>query len=122
MKKIPGKADEVRHILFLIPLVLQNIISDYENPVFALFTVMINLCRLVCARKISLSQIELLHHYINVYFEYRRECFPNINLRPKHHFLKHYPDLIQQFGPLKNLFSMHFEHKHQYFKNIAKKM
>lgn len=120
MKKLPGKADEVRHMLFLMPIVLMAVITNFEDPMYLLLSAMINMCRIICAEKITESQRELLNHYIYIYFDFRNQCLPNINLRPKHNFLQHYPDLIKQFGPLKNLSSLHFEHKHQYFKNIAK--
>ncbi|XP_058974396.1 uncharacterized protein LOC131800730 [Musca domestica] len=34
-------------------------------------------------------------------------------LKPKHHFLTHYPTAIKKCGPLKNLWSMRFEAKHR---------
>lgn len=39
---------------------------------------------------------------------------------PKHEFLRHYPWLINQFGPLKHLWTLRFESKHQFFKNFVK--
>ena len=83
-------------------------------------SVMIEMCRIINAPTISKNQTALLSHIIRVYFQYRKECFPNIKLRPKHHFICHYPDLIRKLGPLKNLWTLSFEQKHQYFKNKAK--
>lgn len=50
----------------------------------------------------------------------RTELFPQIPLRPKHHYLTHYPYLIRKFGPLKHLWTLREESKHRYFKNILK--
>ncbi|XP_073847068.1 uncharacterized protein [Musca autumnalis] len=119
MKKLPGKADEIRHMLFLMPHVLMSVVKNFEDPVYLLLSSMINMCRLICAQRISETEVELLNHFISMYFVFRQECFPNKNLRPKHHFLQHYPDFIRQFGPLKNLSTLHFEHKHQYFKSFS---
>lgn len=44
------------------------------------------------------------------------EVFPQEKLLPKHHFLEHYPELIQEFGPLAALWTMRFEAKHGFFK------
>ena len=40
-------------------------------------------------------------------------------MTPKFHFLIHYPKLIAQYGPLKYIWYMRFEAKHQYFKKLA---
>ena len=47
------------------------------------------------------------------------ECFPeNKGLKPKFHFLIHYPTLIKKFGPLIYLWTLRFEAKHSYFKGL----
>lgn len=43
------------------------------------------------------------HRYLQV--------FPEKKLLPKHHFLEHYPQLIQAFGPLVALWTMRFDAK-----------
>lgn len=48
-----------------------------------------------------------------------QEVFPNLQLRPKHHFIEHYPQLIKCFGPLVHLWTMRFEGKHKVFKKIV---
>lgn len=49
-----------------------------------------------------------------------QEVFPDCELKPKHHFLEHYPYLIRQFGPLVALWTMRFESKHSFFKRVAR--
>lgn len=44
-----------------------------------------------------------------------RKKFPQ-PLRPKHHFLIHYPELILKFGPLIKVWTLRFESKHTFFK------
>uniref|UniRef100_A0A8C1MVV7 Uncharacterized protein n=1 Tax=Cyprinus carpio TaxID=7962 RepID=A0A8C1MVV7_CYPCA len=48
--------------------------------------------------------------------------FPDHPLKPKHHYLLHYPDLILKFGPLIRLWTLRFESKHSYFKECARKL
>lgn len=38
------------------------------------------------------------------------------------HYMIHYPSCIEKFGPLSHLWAMRFEAKHQYFKDIARKV
>ena len=55
--------------------------------------------------------------------EYLGECqrlFPEVNLRAKHHYLAHYPDLILEFGPLVRVWTLRFESKHSYFKRCLR--
>ena len=47
------------------------------------------------------------------------DCFPDFNLRPKHHFMEHYPHLIRCFGPLVELWTMRCESKHSFFKKVV---
>lgn len=49
-----------------------------------------------------------------------KNCF-NITLKPKHHFLTHYPTVIRKQGPVKQFWMMPFESKHKYFTNLAKR-
>ncbi|XP_054086064.1 uncharacterized protein LOC128921781 [Zeugodacus cucurbitae] len=48
------------------------------------------------------------------------------NLKPKHHFLVHYPHAIEKCGPLKFIWAMRFEAKHKdtkiYFNNITSRV
>lgn len=72
------------------------------------------------ALKLSIGQVALLKSLILQYIELRVQLFPNVNLRPKHHFLVHYPYLIKKFGPLRFVWTMRYESKHRFFKNILK--
>lgn len=48
-----------------------------------------------------------------------QEALPSLRLRPKHHYIEHYPHLIKCFGPLVHLWTMRFEGKHKVFKKIV---
>lgn len=52
----------------------------------------------------------------------RKEMFPDKPLKPKHHYLSHYPDLTIRFGPLICLWTLRFESKHTYFEQCARKL
>ena len=47
------------------------------------------------------------------------ELFPE-SLKPKHHFLVHYPTIMRRMGPLWNLSTMRCEHKNQDLKKYVK--
>jgi hypothetical protein len=69
---------------------------------------------------ISRRQVAYLLGLIEEYLYDRSETFSDKPLKPKHHYLCHYPSLILQFGPLLRLWTMRFESKHSYFKRCAR--
>lgn len=60
----------------------------------------------------TLSDLISKHHesYINIFKD---------TLKPKHHFMVHYPTVIKLLGPLKHLWSFRFESKHQMSKQYC---
>lgn len=46
--------------------------------------------------------------------------FPENRLIPKHHFVEHYPHLIQKFGPPTECWTVRFEAKHSFFKKVVR--
>ncbi|XP_047233654.1 uncharacterized protein LOC124875491 [Girardinichthys multiradiatus] len=46
--------------------------------------------------------------------------FPDVKLLPKHHYLDHYPQMIRFFGPLVEHWTMRFEAKHSFFKQVIR--
>lgn len=78
--------------------------------------------KLVCAPKIHTNQVAYLKLLVDEYLESRAAIFSDRPLKPKHHFLLHYPDLIIKFGPLIHLWTLRFESKHTYFKQCALKL
>lgn len=72
------------------------------------------------AQCISLAQISSMRHTIFEYLELRVKLFPEVKLRPKHHYITHYPHLTKQFGPLIRFWTMRFESKHSFFKNVIR--
>lgn len=75
---------------------------------------------LICSPHINGSQIAILSTAIDEYLENRFTLFPDNRMKPKHHFLKHYPLLILIFGPLIRTWTIKFESKHSYFKKCVR--
>ncbi len=48
------------------------------------------------------------------------KVFPDFVLRPKHHYIEHYSQLIWTYGPLRDAWTMRFEGKHKFFKQIIR--
>ena len=63
----------------------------------------------------EIEYLTYLQLIISQYISMREMLFPDVKLRPKHHYLLHYPELILQFGPLIKVWTMRFESKHRFF-------
>ena len=50
----------------------------------------------------------------------RKELFSNVELRPKHHYLSHYSNLINEFGILIKIWTLRYESKHTFFKMMVR--
>lgn len=118
--KIRGTASQIKRLLLILPLAIYDSIKNIENDVWLLILCLREICSLTFASALSFGQVALLQEKINEYLLLRLKCFPNIKLRPKHHYISHYPSLTISFGPLKHLWTLRFESKHRYFKNIIK--
>ena len=67
-----------------------------------------------------ISLVELIREYFNLR-KAVQDKFENYlsTLKPKHHFLTHYPSAIEKFGPPITYWTGHMESRHRLAKNIA---
>ena len=118
--KIGSHAVQCWCLLRLLPLMLASFLPEMSDPVWELVLLFRHIVELICASKISHVQVAYLNRLIEDYICDRQELFPDEPLKPKHHYLSHYPWLIYEFGPLINLWTMRMESKHTFFKRAAR--
>lgn len=108
----------IRHI----PLIFIDIF-DSENPEWKercnLIKILLKCMLCIFAPNISLDMIAILENDISQMLQSVRKVFPNKNLKPKEHFLIHYPRIMREMGPIVFLWCMRFEAKHLHFKKLA---
>ena len=119
-KRLGGNAVQNWCLLRLLPLIISCPNSEFGDPVWQLMLLLIRVTALVCAPKLSIGQVACMQLLIEEYLTMRFEQFPEAKMRPKHHFLLHYPALTMQFGPLIRVWTMRFEAKHSYFKRCMR--
>lgn len=66
----------------------------------------------VFAPNLRENYIVQLEHLIEQHHRLVLATFKDFTLKPKHHFMIHYPRNIRQVGPLVHLWCMRFEGKH----------
>jgi hypothetical protein len=120
-KKLHGSASQNRNFLRLLPLFLHGLVKNLNHPVYQQILLLKKLCEIVCSPRISAFQLFNLKDMINDYLYERINLFPKKKLRPKHHYLLHYPLLIKKFGPLIRLHTLRCESKNKVIKTIANK-
>jgi hypothetical protein len=118
--KIVGHAVQVWHLIRFFPLLIGLKIKDTSDSVWQLVVSLRRLVELVCAPVVSYELVAEMKLVIEDYLEGRVSLFQNVKLKPKHHFLSHYPQLTLQLGPLIRLWTLRFESKHSYFKTCIR--
>ncbi len=121
--KLSGHAVQNWCLLRLLPLLIGEKISNpTENEVWQLLLQLRQITELICAPSINVGQIAYLSVLIEEYIDTRKMTFPTHPLKPKHHYMCHYPELTDRFGPLIRLWTLRFESKHSYFKQCARNL
>ncbi|XP_027132715.1 uncharacterized protein LOC113745374, partial [Larimichthys crocea] len=116
---IGGNAHENWCLLRLLPLMVGALVP-VDEPVWQVVLNLKDIVELVVAPVHSAESVGYLECKISEHRKLYLEVFPGQNLLPKHHFLEHYPEMIKCFGPLVALWTMRFEAKHSFFKQIVR--
>lgn len=119
-KRIIGGAWQVWTLLRLFSLLIGDKIEDKCDDVWLCLLKLTEIVEIVCAPVIHKSYCPYLQMIIDDYLSARLSLFPLKQLRPKHHYLAHYPRLILEFGPLMKVWTLRFESKHSFFKRIIR--
>lgn len=85
------------------------------HQVWKLYLLLKKIIELCMSRNVTSEKAALLKHLIQEHHETYIHLFQE-PLKPKHHFLTHYPDIMLNIGPLVHMSSMRFEAKHRDFK------
>lgn len=118
MKKLRGNAVQNWTFLRFLPYLVGSKVKK-EDPVWRMTLKLIEITRVLTSPAIARTELPQLKKNINLYLKMRVLCFPNVPLKPKHHFLEHYAELIEIFGCLMRVGTLGCESKHRFFKNTA---
>ncbi|XP_028403161.1 uncharacterized protein LOC114525900 [Dendronephthya gigantea] len=69
--------------------------------------------------QVTTEETFFLKHLIKDHHEHFLDLFPGRTLKPKHHFMTHYPEQMRLLGPLLHYWTMRFEAKHRFFKRLG---
>ncbi|XP_026823800.1 uncharacterized protein LOC105276340 [Ooceraea biroi] len=110
-------ASEMLCLVRNLNIIIGDLISE-ENKVWQFYLVLKEINDIVTLTQISSNTLQYLKYLISEHHDMYLSLF-NSYLKPKHHFLLHYPDIITQIGPLMHVSCMRFEAKHKELKKNA---
>lgn len=114
-KHIKMSAGEAFTLIRNIGLIIGDLVP-LENNYWQVIISLKEIMNLIMYPYMSTGIIDFLEHLISEYLRLLVKLWgstiPNV-LKPKHHFLIHYPSVIRRFGPLCNLTTLRFESKNR---------
>lgn len=116
-RTIRGNTHENWSLLRFLPLLVGTSVSTNE-PMWQVLCDLNDIVELVIVPFHTDDSISYLDFKISEHRAVFQEVFPHHRIRPKYHYLEHYPQLIRQFGPLVALWTLRFEAKHIFFKGV----
>ena len=119
---IVGSAAQNWTFLRFFGLIVADLVKDKSDQVWQLYLCLKRISELVCAPVIHESQVTYLDTLIEDYLYDLARLDPKkvkINFICKHHYLRHYPALIMVYGPLCHLWTLNFEAKHSWMRQVA---
>lgn len=105
-------------LLRLLPVLIGSRVPEGEK-IWDVLMDLKDIVELAVSHTFTDNTIQYMASKILDHRQLLQEVFPNLRLRPKHHYIEHYPCLIKCFGPLVHLWTMRFEAKHKVFKKIV---
>ncbi|XP_044194551.1 uncharacterized protein LOC122971866 isoform X1 [Thunnus albacares] len=114
---IGGNGHENSTLLRLLPLMVGSKVPEGDET-WAILMDLKEIVQLVLSPSFTEDSIQYMQTKISDHRQGLQAVFPDFKLRPKHHYLEHYPELTRCFGPLVHLWTMRFEGKHRFFKRV----
>lgn len=94
-------------------------VVPHNDPVWQFYLKLLEITEILIADSITEPLSRFLENLIQEHHESYISIF-NTHLKPKHHFMLHYREIINKIGPLSSTSSIRYEAKHKQLKDIAK--
>lgn len=111
--------EEMKTFVIYFSLIIGHRV-DRNCPEWKLYIVLREICSIVTLKTVHCRSYELLETSVSEHHELYLKCFPYDTLKPKHHFMVHYPRILHMVGPVDLISLMRYESYHKKFKNFAK--
>ncbi|XP_049333157.1 uncharacterized protein LOC111195806 isoform X1 [Astyanax mexicanus] len=105
-------------LLRLLPLAIGDLIPE-GNQYWELLLLLLSCMEFIFSPSLTQEASIFLGYLIQEHHSLFLELYPSRHLKPKHHFMVHYPGAIRKLGPVVLLWAMRFEAKHGFFKRLS---
>ncbi|XP_033112600.1 uncharacterized protein LOC117113392, partial [Anneissia japonica] len=112
------KAAQMWCLIRHLPLLIGDKVPE-DNEYFELLLLLLDCMDIIFSYEVTVDDTYFLKHVIKDHHEHFLKLFPMRHLKPKHHFMTHYPRQIRMLGPLRHYWAMRFEAKHNFFKRLG---
>lgn len=116
---IGGNGHENWTLLRLLPLLIGDVVPENDDA-WCLILELKDIVELLASSSFTEESLCYLEGKIREHRKLLQVVFPGLRLKPKHHFVEHYPHLIRCFGPLVDFWTIRFEAKHSFFKKVVR--
>ncbi|KAJ8017622.1 hypothetical protein HOLleu_44835 [Holothuria leucospilota] len=117
--KVKQTACQAWCLLRLLPLMVGHLVPQ-ECAEWKVLLCLLNVTEYCTTPVVTAALAKFLGELIEEFLRLYYEVFPNQSMKPKFHYLIHYPDMMLCFGPLVHNWTLRFEGKHNYFKEISR--
>ena len=117
--KVKQSASQIITLSHEFPLIIGDKVPE-TDPHWKLFLLLLKICSIAVAPSCTYDGIAYLEIIIEEYLCTFRELYPLIPLRPKDHYLIHYPSQMRKFGPLIHSWTMRQESKLSFAKRTSR--
>lgn len=111
---IGGNGHENWTLLRLLPIIIGDEVPENDDA-WSLILELKDIVEILASSTFTNESICYLEAKIFEHWTLLKELSPDVKLKPKHHFLEHYPHLIRCFGPVVDFWTIRFEAKHSFF-------
>lgn len=116
--KVKQKAVQCWCFLRLLPLMVGSKVPK-DNRVWAVLLSLQDVVQVSTAHQVDSALCNFLADLIETFLINYTTEFPDNSMKPKFHYIIHYPKLLMKFGPLVHCWTLRFEGKHLYFKELS---
>ncbi|XP_042630364.1 uncharacterized protein LOC109063425 isoform X1 [Cyprinus carpio] len=116
---IGGNAHENWALIRLLPLIIGFDIPERDQT-WEILLLLKDILEMAVAFRFTEDSLDFLDAKIAEHRDLLLTVFPHFKLRPKHHYIEHYTQLIRMYGPLRDVWTMRFEGKHKFFKQVIR--
>src|SRR6185436_18705006 len=116
--QIIGSAAQKWCLFLILPQVLHSVVSTTDD-FWMVYLLLHTGTDILFAHRVLRSDLNYLRDATARFLTLYCETFGSESMTPKYHYMIHYAKALEKYGPLRQLWCMRFESKHQYFKRIV---